>query len=59
MFALGIVSVQLMTNNPEKIAALQTLGITVVERVPLEVGRNPNNTDYLDTKAVKLGHLFS
>lgn len=57
--ALGIVSVQLMTNNPEKIAALQTLGITVVERVPLEVGRNPNNTDYLDTKAVKLGHLFS
>ena len=57
--ALGICRVQLMTNNPDKIATLQTLGIEVVERVPLEVGRNPNNTDYLDTKAIKLGHLFS
>lgn len=60
MFAsLGICKVQLMTNNPDKVMALQSLGIEVVERIALEVGRNPNNEHYLATKAEKLGHLFS
>ena len=47
-----------MTNNPRKIETLRSAGIDVVERVPLEVGRNPHNDRYLDTKASKLGHML-
>ena len=53
---LNIASVRLMTNNPRKIAALQDLDISVVERVALAVGEHPANQDYLATKAAKLGH---
>ncbi len=55
---LGVASVRLMTNNPDKVQTLKELGINVVDRVPLEVGRNPANAFYLDTKADKLGHLL-
>lgn len=47
-----------MTNNPRKIAALQEIGIKVVERVPLVLNRNPFNAGYLATKAAKLDHLI-
>lgn len=56
--ALSITKVRLMTNNPRKIETLSAVGIEVVGRVPLQVGRNPHNTRYLDTKAAKLGHLL-
>lgn len=56
--ALGVSRVRVMTNNPEKIDTLRAVGIDVVERVPLQVGRNPHNDRYLGTKAEKLGHLF-
>lgn len=55
---LDITALRLMTNNPRKVAALQKIGITVVERIPLILNRNPFNTRYLDTKAAKLGHLL-
>ncbi|OSQ53230.1 GTP cyclohydrolase II [Marivita geojedonensis] len=55
---LGFGSVRLMTNNPAKIAMMEKQGITVAERVPLKVGENPHNTDYLATKARKSGHLL-
>lgn len=55
---LGIERVRLMTNNPRKVAALQSLGVDVVERVSLQAGSNPHNVHYLATKAGKLGHLF-
>ncbi len=55
---LNISTLRLMTNNPRKIAALEQLGLTVTERVPLVVTRNPFNERYLTTKAIKLGHLF-
>jgi len=55
---LGLCRIRLMTNNPAKLDALVKDGVTVVERVPLERGRNPHNTAYLDTKAEKLGHLI-
>jgi GTP cyclohydrolase II len=55
---LGLCRIRLMTNNPAKLDALVKDGVTVVERVPLERGRNPHNTAYLDTKAQKLGHLM-
>ncbi|MBD3657870.1 MULTISPECIES: GTP cyclohydrolase II [Marinobacter] len=53
---LGIKSLRLMTNNPRKVAALESLGIEVAERVALHVGRNPHNESYLNTKQSKLGH---
>jgi len=53
---LGVQRVRLMTNNPSKVAALQALGITVAERVPLHAGANPHNHAYLDTKAQRMGH---
>ncbi len=56
--SLGFSSVRLMTNNPKKIAMMSAAGIEVVERVPLQVGRNAHNEDYLDTKAKKSGHLL-
>jgi len=56
---LGISRIRLMTNNPLKVAALKDMGIDIVERVTIEVGRNPHNTGYLATKAGKMGHLLT
>jgi GTP cyclohydrolase II len=56
---LGLVSVRLMTNNPNKVAMLQAQGITVVDRVPLQVGKTAQNARYLATKAAKSGHLLT
>ncbi|HZF09326.1 MAG TPA: GTP cyclohydrolase II [Thermoanaerobaculia bacterium] len=56
---LKIQQVQLLTNNPRKIAALEAVGIEVVERVPLIVGATHENGPYLKTKREKMGHLFS
>ncbi len=55
---LGVAQLQLMTNNPRKVKALEGLGIRVAERKPLQVGANPHNRRYLATKAGKLGHLL-
>ena len=55
---LGFFRIRLMTNNPTKVAMMEAHGIEVVERVPLRVGRRDENTDYLDTKARKSGHLL-
>lgn len=55
---LGVKSVRLMTNNPEKIETMKQAGINVVDRVPLNVGENRYNTQYLDTKAKKMGHFI-
>ena len=57
--ALGVGSVRLMTNNPGKVDALRRLGMLVTERVELNVGQNPHNHGYLDTKARRMGHLIS
>ncbi len=56
--AMGFSAVRLMTNNPKKIAMMDQAGVTVTERVPLVVGRNAYNADYLDTKAAKSGHIL-
>ncbi|UWQ18135.1 GTP cyclohydrolase II [Jannaschia sp. M317] len=54
---LGIARIRLMTNNPRKIAMMEGQGLTVVDRVPLHVGRGPENAAYLDVKRQKSGHL--
>jgi GTP cyclohydrolase II len=56
---LGISQVRLLSNNPDKVAALENAGIKVVERVPCEVSPTLHSEEYLRTKKAKLGHLFS
>ncbi|QEH09001.1 GTP cyclohydrolase II [Histophilus somni] len=55
---LGVKQVRLLTNNPNKIETMKKSGINIVERVPLNVGENRYNTEYLDTKAKKMGHFI-
>ncbi|MFD4423094.1 GTP cyclohydrolase II [Agromyces sp. NPDC058484] len=55
---LGIDTVRLLTNNPEKVRQLELHGISVVERVPLVVGVGAGNTGYLDTKRHRMGHAI-
>ena len=57
--ALGVTGVRLLSNNPEKVEALERAGVRVVERVPCEVTPSPHAEEYLKTKKEKLGHLFS
>ena len=53
---LHITALRLMTNNPRKVAAIEDMGIKVVERISIRTGQNPHNVRYLETKAGKLGH---
>ena len=55
---LGVKSIALLTNNPDKIKQLEKFGITVSERVPLIIPPNGHNKKYLETKKAKMGHLF-
>ncbi len=56
---LGARRVRLMTNNPDKVAALADYGLEVVERVAVEVPPREANRRYLDTKRSKFGHLLA
>ena len=56
--ALGIKSVRLLSNNPEKIAALQSAGVDVIERISIEVEPDETTIDYLRAKKAKLGHML-
>ena len=55
---LGITSVRLLSNNPEKVSALESAGITVAERVPCIANAHESRRGYLETKRYKMGHLF-
>jgi len=55
---LGVRKMRLVTNNPGKRAGIEGYGLTIVERVPLEVKPNAKNLDYLRTKKEKLGHVL-
>lgn len=56
---LGVTHVRLLSNNPDKVEALERSGVRVVERVPCEVVPSPHAEEYLKTKKEKLGHLFT
>jgi 3,4-dihydroxy 2-butanone 4-phosphate synthase/GTP cyclohydrolase II len=56
---LGVHSMRLLTNNPAKRAGLEGYGLTIVERVPLEIHPNPHNQVYLQTKADRMGHVLT
>jgi GTP cyclohydrolase II len=55
---LSVHAVRLMTNNPEKVAALEAEGVGVIERVPHSLPPNPHNARYLATKRDRAGHLL-
>ncbi len=55
---LNVTSLRLLTNNPDKIAALERRGLAVVERVPLQTAVHEENAHYLDTKVRRMRHLL-
>ncbi len=55
---LGVGKIRLLTNNPKKVVGLGGYGLDIIERIPLEMGANPHNERYLQTKRDKLGHLI-
>lgn len=55
---IGVKQFRLITNNPRKIAGLKGYGLDMVDRVPLLIEANSYNSEYLATKAEKLGHLL-
>jgi GTP cyclohydrolase II len=55
---LGVRSVRLMSNNPQKVEALEAAGITIAERIPVIAAPMDSTADYLRTKREKMGHLF-
>lgn len=55
--SLKIDAVRLITNNPEKVEALELAGVQVVERISAQVPSEPTNERYLQTKRDKMGHL--
>ena len=56
---LGVKNLRLLTNNPRKRVGLESYGLTIVERVPIEIPPNDSNRRYLSTKRDKLGHQLS
>ncbi len=56
---LRVRGVRLMSNNPSKLEALESAGISVTERVPIEIPPSLGTENYLRTKKAKLGHLLS
>jgi 3,4-dihydroxy 2-butanone 4-phosphate synthase/GTP cyclohydrolase II len=56
---LGANHVRLITNNPAKRVGLEAYGIEIVERVPMAIQANRYNIEYLRTKRLRMGHLFS
>ncbi len=58
LHSLDVRSIQLMTNNPRKLAELSKHGVDLSDRIPLVIPANPFNRFYLETKAEKSGHLL-
>ena len=57
--SLGIKNMKLLTNNPTKRVGIESYGLKVIERIPIETEPNPENVKYLETKKFKMGHLLT
>src|SRR5215217_7842587 len=58
LFDLGLCKVRVISNNPDKLAALENAGLRIVERIPIEIKTEQPAAHYLRTKKEKLGHLL-
>ncbi len=59
LFDLGLCKVRVISNNPDKLAALTRAGLQIVERIPIEVESEQPAAHYLKTKKEKMGHLIA
>jgi 3,4-dihydroxy 2-butanone 4-phosphate synthase/GTP cyclohydrolase II len=55
---IGVKKMRLLTNNPKKLVGLEGYGLTITERVPIEIRPNEKNIQYLQTKKRKMGHIL-
>ncbi|MHB8771275.1 MAG: bifunctional 3,4-dihydroxy-2-butanone-4-phosphate synthase/GTP cyclohydrolase II [Syntrophales bacterium] len=55
---IGVRRMRLLTNNPKKLVGLEGYGLTITERVPIEIRPNEKNIQYLQTKKTKMGHIL-
>ncbi|MBI4497995.1 MAG: bifunctional 3,4-dihydroxy-2-butanone-4-phosphate synthase/GTP cyclohydrolase II [Chloroflexi bacterium] len=55
---LGLTRIRILTNNPKKLAGIESYGLEVVDQVPILAPINPHNRRYLQTKLIKMGHLL-
>jgi 3,4-dihydroxy 2-butanone 4-phosphate synthase/GTP cyclohydrolase II len=55
---LGLLEINILTNNPKKISRLEVYGIKIVEQIPLKAEPGEHNIDYLRTKKYRLGHIL-
>ncbi len=56
---LGVRKLRLLTNNPKKVIGLESYGLELVERVPIEAPMTSENRKYLETKRTRMGHILS
>jgi len=59
LFDLGLCKVRVISNNPDKLQALEDAGLQIVERIPIEIDAEETAAHYLKTKKEKLGHLLN
>jgi 3,4-dihydroxy 2-butanone 4-phosphate synthase/GTP cyclohydrolase II len=59
LFDLGLCKVRMISNNPDKLQALEAAGLQIVERIPIEIQTTPPAAHYLRTKKEKMGHILS
>ncbi|CAN5195613.1 hypothetical protein BH20ACI2_BH20ACI2_13330 [soil metagenome] len=59
LFDLGLCKVKVISNNPDKLDALERAGLKIVERIPIEIQTTPPAAHYLRTKKEKMGHILS
>ena len=59
LFDLGLCKVRVISNNPEKLAALERAGLEIFERIPIEIDAEAPAAHYLRTKKEKMGHLLN
>ena len=55
---LGVKSLRLLTNNPNKVYGLSDLGLEITERVPIEIPPQEYDEFYMQTKKIRMGHVF-